>query len=160
MPHHATKFRVLSLAFWVSRLPQLKTRNPKLKTRNQLAVMVLFFVSGFMYAGLLARLPEMQRLYNVSNTALGAILLCSSLGALATMLGASRLMQRFGSAKLATIAAIAFCLVVPFMPFIPSVRTLIPLFFALGATVGLLDVTMNAEAVKVEKAFKKPPVGG
>lgn len=149
MTHLATEFE--SAVATYERLHLKKTL-----VFNRLAVMVFFFVSGFMYAGILARLPEMQRLYNVTNGQLGAILLCSSFGALGAMLGASRLMRHFGSARLATTAATLFCLVVPFMPFIHSVATLIPIFLALGATVGLLDVAMNAEAVRVEQALEKP----
>ena len=133
-----------------------KENQQKILNFNRLAVVVLFFVSGFMYASILARLPEMQRIYSVTNGQLGAILLCSSFGALTAMLGASRLIQRFSSANLATLSAVIFCLVIPLMPFVPSITALIPLFFALGATVGLLDVAMNAEAVRIEQAFDKP----
>ncbi len=154
MPHHVTNLPVLGFNLCLSENPKFALH--RAKSKNRLAVMVLFFVSGFMYAGLLARLPEMQRIYSVTNGELGAILLCSSLGALGAMLGASRLMRRFSSSKLAMVATTIFCLVIPFMPFIHSVTVLIPIFLALGATVGLLDVAMNAEAVRIEQAFEKP----
>ena len=154
MPHPVTDLPILGFNLYI--VESQKSIADTAKSKNRFAVMALFFVSGFMYAGLLARLPEMQRIYSVTNGELGAILLCSSFGALGAMLGASRLMQHFGSAKLAMAAATLFCLVIPFMPFIHSVAILIPIFLALGATVGLLDVAMNAEAVRIEQTFEKP----
>ncbi len=154
MPHPATELPILGFNLYIVESP--KSIKNRAKSKNRFAVMILFFVSGFMYAGLLARLPEMQRIYSVNNGELGAILLCSSFGALGAMLGASRLMRRFSSSKLAMVAATLFCLVIPFMPSIHTVMVLIPIFLALGTTVGLLDVAMNAEAVRIEQAFEKP----
>ena len=50
-----------------------KENQQKILNFNRLAVVVLFFVSGFLYASILARLPEMQRIYSVTNGQLGAI---------------------------------------------------------------------------------------
>jgi MFS family permease len=82
---------------------------------NRLAVSVFFFTNGFQYANWVARLPEVQTLYGVSNTTLGTILLCSAAGAMTAMPFAGLLTVRIGS-RLVTIAtAIAFVLAIPFM---------------------------------------------
>lgn len=125
-------------------------------TERRIAVTILFFVNGFGFASLPTRLPELQRFYNVSNTELGLILLCSSIGALAAMLMSSRVMHRFGSRKVATVTAIGFAAVPPFLTFIPYLDVLIPLFFLLGAAIGSLEVAMNAQAIEVERQFERP----
>ncbi len=124
--------------------------------QNRIAVTILFFTNGFGFASLPTRLPELQRFYNVTNTELGLILLCSSIGALAAMLLSSRVMARFGSRKVATVTAIGFSAVPPFLTFIPYLGILLPLFFVLGAAIGSLEVAMNAQAIEVERRFERP----
>ncbi len=130
--------------------------NQKWLTQRRMAVTILFFTNGFGFASLPTRLPELQRFYNVSNTELGLILLCSSVGALAAMLMSSRIMTRFGSRKVATVTAIGFASVPPFLTFIPHISVLLPLFFILGAAIGSLEVAMNAQAIEVERLFERP----
>jgi fucose permease len=124
--------------------------------KGRISVTIVFFVNGFGFASLPTRLPELQRFYNVSNTELGLILLCSSVGALAAMLLSSRLMARFGSRRIATVTALGFSVVPPFLTFIPYLSVLLPLFFILGAAIGSLEVAMNAQAIEVERQFKRP----
>jgi fucose permease len=128
----------------------------KQRMRRRIAVAILFFVNGFGFASLPTRLPELQRFYNVSNTQLGLVLLCSSFGALAAMLLSSRVMARFGSQRVAAVTALSFASVLPFLTFIPYLSVLLPLFFLLGAAIGSLEVAMNAQAVEVERQFKRP----
>ncbi|MBL7818909.1 MAG: MFS transporter [Saprospiraceae bacterium] len=130
--------------------------NQKWLTQRRIAVSILFFVNGFGFANLPTRLPELQQYYGVSNTQLGLILLCSSFGALAAMLLSSRVMLRFGSRQVAAVTAIGFAAVPPFLTFIPYLSVLLPLFFIMGAAIGSLEVAMNAQAIEVERLYKRP----
>ncbi len=125
-------------------------------TNRRTAVSILFFVNGFGFANLPTRMPELQQFYGVSNTQLGLVLLCSSVGALAAMLLSSRLMTRFGSRRVATVTALSFAAVPPFLTFIPYLSLLLPLFFGLGAAIGALEVAMNAQAIEIERRFERP----
>jgi fucose permease len=124
--------------------------------RSRVAVAILFFVNGFNFANLPTRLPELQRFYAVSNTQLGLVLLCSSVGALAAMLFSGRIKARFGSRRVATVTALGFVAVPPFLTLIPQLTVLLPLFFILGAAIGSLEVAMNNQAIEVERLFKRP----
>ena len=52
---------------------------------NRLAVSSFFFFNGFLYANWVARLPELQRIYNVSNSTLSLLLLSWAAGAIVAM---------------------------------------------------------------------------
>ena len=123
---------------------------------NRLAVSLFFFTNGFQYANWVARLPEVQTLYGVSNTTLGTILLCSAAGAMSAMPFAGMLTVRFGS-RLVTIAtAIAFVLFIPFIPLLSNLWLIGGLFFLFGVFGGSEDVAMNGQAVYVERLYKRP----
>jgi MFS family permease len=123
---------------------------------NRLAISLFFFTNGFQIGNYVARLPEIQRLYGVSNATLGTILLCSAAGAISAMPFAGLLTVRFGS-RLVTIATgIAFIFLIPLIPILSNVWMLSVLFFLFGVLGGSEDVAMNGQAVYVERMYQKP----
>ena len=123
---------------------------------NRFAVSSFFFFNGFLYANWVARLPELQRLYDVSNATLGTLLLCWAAGAIISMPFAGLLTAFFGSHRLTWITALGFCLFAPCIPLLSNVWIIGALFFVLGMNNGALDVSMNGQAVYVERLFNKP----
>ena len=123
---------------------------------NRLAVSLFFFTNGFQYANWVARLPEVQQLYGVSNTRLGTILLCSAAGAISAMPFAGFLTVRFGSRWVTIATAIAFVLLIPFIPLVSNLWVIGGLFFLFGIFGGSEDVAMNGQAVYVERLYNRP----
>lgn len=123
---------------------------------NRLAVSLFFFTNGFQYASWVARLPEVQTLYGVSNTTLGTILLCSAAGAITSMPFAGVLTVRFGSRLITIATAIAFVLAIPLIPLLSNLWLIYGLFFLFGVFGGSEDVAMNGQAVYVERLYNKP----
>ncbi len=125
-------------------------------TINRLAVSLFFFTNGFQYANWVARLPEVQTLYGVSNTTLGTILLASAAGAMSAMPFAGLLTVRFGSRWVTIITALAFVAAIPFIPLLSNTWLIYGLFFLFGVFGGSEDVAMNGQAVYVERLYNKP----
>jgi MFS family permease len=123
---------------------------------NRLAVSIFFFTNGFQYANWVARLPEVQTLYGVSNTTLGTILLCSAAGAMTAMPFAGLLTVRVGSRLVTIVTAIAFVLAIPFIPLLSNLWLIGGLFFLFGVMGGSEDVAMNGQAVYVERLYQRP----
>lgn len=123
---------------------------------NRLAVSSFFFISGFLYANWISRLPEIQHLYHVSNAQLGTLLLCSAMGAILSMPFSGLLTVRFGSKILTAAMGIIFCLVVPGLALFTNFWMVATLFFLIGSFSGALDVSMNGQAVYVERLYRKP----
>ena len=123
---------------------------------NRLAISSFFFFVGFLYANWVARLPELQRLYDVSNATLGTLLLCWAAGAIVAMPFAGWLTVVFGSQRLTKITAWGFCLFAPLIPIFSNIWLIGGLFFFLGLNNGALDVSINGQAVYVERMYRKP----
>ncbi|MEO0042315.1 MAG: hypothetical protein RL329_1763 [Bacteroidota bacterium] len=123
---------------------------------NRLAVSIFFFMNGFQYANWVARLPEVQKWYAVSNTTLGTILLASALGAMTAMPFAGFLTLHVGSRRVTIATALIFVLAIPFIPLLSNLGWIYALFFLFGVAGGSEDVAMNGQAVYVERMYGKP----
>jgi len=125
---------------------------------SRIAVKILFFLNGFIYANWVSRLPRIQDLFSLDNGTLGLVLLSMSLGAVCAMPFTGWLIIRNGSKRITIAASFLYCVFVPIIPWLPpsSPWMLFTLYFIIGITTGMLDVAMNAQAVLVEQALGKP----
>lgn len=124
--------------------------------QSRVAVSTIFAINGFLYANWVARLPRLQEGYGLGHGQLGLVLLASSVGALVAMPLTGKVIVQAGSHRITRIMLFAFCLLIPFIPITPNIYTLGTVLFLLGAASGSLDVAMNAQAVLVEQALRKP----
>jgi MFS family permease len=122
----------------------------------RVAVNIIFFVNGFLHANLAARFPAVQQMFELDNGTLGLILLSTSVGAVLAMPFTGWLIIRNGSRRVGIVSVFSYCLFFPFIPHMPGLIGLVLLFFIMGVTAGMLDVSMNAQAVMVEKSKGKP----
>jgi MFS family permease len=123
---------------------------------HRIAVKIAFFINGFVFANWVSRLPRIQELYSADNGTIGLVLLSSSIGAVSAMPFTGWAIIKNGSRRITIVAALAYCAIVPLIPFMPNVIALIGLYFLMGISTGMLDVAMNAQAVMVEQIYKKP----
>jgi MFS family permease len=124
--------------------------------KSRIAVKAIFFLNGFAHANYMARLPRIQEHFQIDNSFLGLTLLASSVGALFAMPFTGWLIIRNGSRKITLVAVLVYCCLLPFIPLMPSIFGLLFLFLLLGVSAGMLDVSMNAQAVMVEQQLNKP----
>jgi len=125
-------------------------------TPARISVKLLFFINGFVHANLAARFPRVQEIFSIDNGTFGIVLLSTSLGALLAMPFTGWLIIRNGSRSIAIAAIFLYCLFVPLVPVMTGVYGLALIFFIMGITAGMLDVSMNAQAVMVEQQYRKP----
>ena len=123
---------------------------------SRIAVKLIFFINGFVHANLAARFPRVQELFDIDNGTLGFVLLSSSVGALLAMPFTGWLIIRNGSRRITIFSIFLYCIFVPLVPIMPGLPGLVVLFFIMGLTAGMLDVSMNSQAVMVEKIHQKP----
>lgn len=122
---------------------------------NRIAVSTFFFVNGFLYANWTARLPELQRFFGINNAQLGSVLFCIALGSIVSMPLAGWLGGKFGSDSIVKVTALLFCVAIPLVAISQNEWVIRLCFFFLGATSGSMDVTMNGQAVLVERLWGK-----
>jgi MFS family permease len=125
-------------------------------TTPRIAVKLVFFINGFVHANLASRFPKIQELFSIDNGILGFVLLSSSVGALLAMPFTGWLIIRNGSRRITIFSVFVYCLFVPLVPLLPGILGLLLIFFIMGLTAGMLDVSMNSQAVMVEQQHSKP----
>ena len=119
----------------------------------RVSVVGIFFVNGFALANWFVRIPTIQQELSLSEGMLGLALLAAAVGALLSMPVTGALVSRFGSRRVVGITALllSFSVVLPALA--SSLLWLIPALAVIGASNGALDVSMNAQAVAVEKRY-------
>jgi MFS family permease len=123
---------------------------------NRIAVKIAFFLNGFIYANWVSRLPRIQELYHADNGTIGIVLLALSVGAVLAMPFTGWIIIKHGSRRITLFSVIGYCALVPFIPVLPGIVSLVILYFIMGILTGMLDVAMNAQAVMVEQQYRKP----
>jgi MFS family permease len=99
------------------------------------------------------RLPEIKASAGLTDAAYGAGIAAFSVGAVIAGIAAAWLINRFGSGRVTVSAAIASAAIL----LTPALAGSLPAFalavFALGALDSLMDVAMNAHALRVQRAL-------
>ena len=120
------------------------------------ATAVIFLVHGTIVGSWLAQIPYVQNDLEMSQATVGIVLLSLTAGSLGALVAGGQLVSRLGSLRPTRAASIAFCLLLPVPLLAPSVGALMASLALFGVAAGLMDVSMNAHAVAVERALGRP----
>lgn len=131
----------------------LTTEKPKSPQQLRTATTVFFFISGFGYSSWASRIPSIQQRLNLNEAQLGTVLLASPIGLLLTMPLTSWLLGRVNGRKIVIIGAVSFNLILCLPGFATQMWQLAAALFCFGSTRNLLNLSMNAQAVGVQRRF-------
>jgi MFS family permease len=132
------------------------TSTPRELRRARIAVLVYFALLGLANGVWLARIPAIKQSLQLTDGVLGLALLSTPAGLVVVVLVASRIVHRAGSRPPTMIAGICVALLPVALGLAPSLPALMAALFAFGLAAGLLDVSMNSQAVLVERAVGRP----
>ncbi|MGO3650158.1 MFS transporter, partial [Agrococcus casei] len=126
-------------------------RQTRAVAKARFGASVAFAIVGFLLAVWLVHIPAVQQATGISKAELGTTLLALGLGSLISMQAGGLLISRFGARMplLAGHLLLAVTLLAP--AFATDAVTLGIALFLFGLGNGLADVSMNAEAVEVER---------
>lgn len=113
-------------------------------------VSLIFLIHGLGGSAWFSRIPQIQAALHLSPGVLGSTLLAAAVGSVLSMPLTGRLIDREGSARVALISTVLFCLATPLMALANSALTLAAALLLFGAAASSMDVAMNAQAVAVE----------
>ena len=119
------------------------------------ALWFIFFLMGIVSMAWVPRIPEIKHQFGLSDGGLGFVLLGSTCGALIGSQVGGRLTHTFGSQK---IAALGACFMTGGLFAMGSAHQILQLFiglFIMGFGYVMLDITVNTQAVAVEKLLNK-----
>ncbi len=122
---------------------------------NRLAVAIFFFINGFFYGNWTSRIPEIQRFLNINNSVLGTLLFTMALGAILSMPFSGFLTTRFGSKRITQVTGFLFCTMIALLCLVQNIWFVGAIFLLLGISNGSMDVSMNGQAVYVERTMGK-----
>lgn len=126
----------------------------------RMATYVYFILCGTLMGAWVVHIPAAEERVGISHATLGGLLVLLGLGAFAGMQVAGPLADRLG-ARVVVPATAVLCgatLVLPGLARDPW--SLAGALLVFGACNGALDVSMNAHAVHVEKAYGRPVMSG
>jgi Major Facilitator Superfamily len=124
------------------------------------ATVAAFFIHGLLFASWTAHIPQVKDHAGLTVGALGLALLGAPAGSVSAMLVSARLLPRLGSRRMVRGCLVGYCAAGPLVGLAGSLPALFAALFAWGAFQGSLDVSMNTQAVAVERARGRPLMSG
>lgn len=126
----------------------------------RVAVAIGFMLSGIAFASWVVRIPDIQRGLELSEGALGLVLLSVAFGGLLAMPLSGLLISRFGSRAVARGAALTLAISIMLPPRLSSVAALAGVLLVVGAATSVLSVALNTQAAALERRMKRPIMAG
>ncbi|WP_329459216.1 MFS transporter [Streptomyces sp. NBC_01497] len=127
-------------------------------SRLRVAVTLFFGLDGFVFAGWVVRIPAVKAQADASASALGLALLGVSAGAVVTMTLTGRLCKVFGARPVTVGCSALMSLAVALPAYTHSALTLGLVLVVFGVGYGGQNVAMNAVAVDLVAALRRPVI--
>ncbi|MEU4144964.1 MFS transporter [Streptomyces parvulus] len=121
--------------------------------RARVAVAVLFFTNGALFANLLPRYPQIKADLGIGNAAYGLAVAAFPAGAIAAGLAAGILVRRFGSARVAVGGTLLTGVGILAAGLAESVVVFGAALFLAGAMDAFTDVAQNAHGLRVQRRY-------
>jgi predicted MFS family arabinose efflux permease len=131
-----------------------------IESRQRLSTRLAFLAAGTGMSTWAALVPFAKTRLDLDPAELGLVLLCLGLGSLIAMPLAGRLTSRFGCRLVILSSGVIAGLVLPFLAIAPIPFLLAVELLLFGAAIGTLDVSMNIQAVIIEKMHGTPLMSG
>ena len=123
--------------------------------RGRWAVAAMFLINGFIMGAWAPQIPLMLPRHQITESTLGLLILTLGIGAVGAMLFAGRMIARIGSRRMVMLFGWLSTLVLPAVVLAPNLWVLPVALVAFGGIVGCMDVSMNANAVAVERRLNR-----
>jgi MFS family permease len=128
--------------------------------RDRIAISLVFAVHGTVAGTYAARLPWIADHVHATPGVLGAAMITPTIGALLGMPLTGQLVHRLGGRSALRLLMLLWTASLAIPALMPDIGWLAAGLFVYGATSGVADVMMNAEAVRIEKRAGKSIMSG
>ncbi|MEV5827057.1 MFS transporter [Spirillospora sp. NPDC052242] len=128
--------------------------------RARLAVTIAFAVHGLFTAAWVARIPQIKDDLGLSEGTMGLALLGAPIGLVLAVRSAGALIGRWGSRAMTLATGVSCAVSLIPLGLAGNLGTLVCALALMGASLGLMDVAMNAQGVAVERSYGRPLMSG
>ena len=127
---------------------------------EQRATRLVFLVTGVGNSAWAALVPFAKSRADISDGALGLLLLGLGIGSIVTMPLSGACAARFGCRAVMVVAAVVVAATLPLLATLSSFPALLATLMLFGAAIGAIDVAMNIQAIIVERASGRAMMSG
>jgi MFS family permease len=127
--------------------------------RIRIATSLFFFAMGLCFATWASRIPDLKLTLKLSEAALGSILFALPLGQLLAMPFSGKLVNRYGSRKIAIAGLSLYSLCLPFVGLSTQSWHLALALFVFGFFGNFCNIAVNTQGVYTQQLFDKPIIG-
>ncbi|WP_037318782.1 MFS transporter [Amycolatopsis orientalis] len=124
--------------------------------RQRIAISGIFLMVGIMLGSWFARVPQLRIELGLNFAELGLVLLAQTVGVLIAMQLAGHLSNHLDSRAVIRVTSLVLPWFLPLMAAMPGAITAGLGMLTWGVIAGLLDVSMNAQGVEVERRARRP----
>lgn len=132
----------------------MEIKNQSLKA-SRISISTLFFFFGFIFATWASRIPAIQQQLNLSETALGAVLLAMPVGSFIALPFSGYLSSKFGSRIVAIISSLMYALLLITIAASQNIFQLTVCLFLFGAAGNIVNIAINTQALALEVLYKR-----
>ena len=130
------------------------TEQPRWKAR--VALGLYFFAMGLCFGSWASRIPDIKAALQLSEGALGTILLMLPLGQMTMMPFSGRIAAKFGSKSILRIAIMGYVLMLSLIGQVTASWQLAFCLYFFGMCGNLCNISVNTQGVQLEKIYARP----
>lgn len=123
--------------------------------RHRIAVSTTFMLNGFVIGSWAPAIPIFKDKHNLAESELGLMILAIGIGSLVTMPITGGIIARRGSTGVLKVAAWACTILMTLALLSPTLPLAVAALLAFGGGLGSMDVSMNANAARVESVHER-----
>jgi MFS family permease len=131
-----------------------------LRADQRIATRLIFGLGGIVLGAWAPLVPLAKFRLAIDEGALGMLLLCMGLGSILAMPVTAALTARFGCRQIISGAGVGLCLVLPLLAVLDNMVLMAAALLAFGVVMGCMSVSMNLQAVIVERNAKTALMSG
>ena len=120
-----------------------------------MAIGAFFMAQGLIFASWASRIPDVKSMLSLSDGELGTLLFTIPIGEAVSIIPTGMLVARYGSKVSAAVALAMYALSLASLPLAGSFWMLAVQLFCLGFSVNVLSVSINTQAVFLEKIYDR-----
>ena len=133
---------------------------PPARQLHRWAVAAIFFASGLTFASWASRIPEVQAMHHLSNGELGGVLFALPAGSLISLPLWGWMIAKYGSKTMLLSGISLYVLLLLLISLAGSIGQLWVILFLFGMIGNLCNISVNTQAVAVEKLYGRSIMAG